>query len=78
MGIRAFLVKHFKPSEWAWWAGVLLVVSGVFRSAGWSIPVVSDVVRPVLDALTGTGDPGMMILLGLGYLGVHARLGDRK
>ena len=76
MGYRAVLTwaRHFHPRDWAQWAGLLLVFSGIFRAVGWHIPVISTIIRPVIDAAAGTADPGVLILIGAGYLGLHWQL----
>ncbi len=64
------------PRSWTWWAGMLAFISGVLRLAEVRIPYVSDVVRPVLDALFAVSDPALMVLMGLAIIGGRAH-GER-
>ena len=64
------------PRSWTWWAGMAALVSGLLRLADVRIPYVSDIVRPVLDALFAVSDPAMMVLIGVAIIGGRAH-GER-
>ena len=67
---------YLLPKSWTWWAGVVALVSGMLRLLDVRIPYVSDVARPVLDALFAVSDPAMMMLMGLAIIGGRAH-GER-
>ncbi len=67
---------YILPKSWTWWAGLSAFVSGLLRLADVRIPYVSDIVRPVLDALFAVSDPAMMVLIGLAIIGGRAH-GER-
>jgi len=67
---------YILPRSWTWWAGLIALISGMLRLAEVRIPYVSDIVRPVLDALFAVSDPAMMVLIGLAIIGGRAH-GER-
>ena len=68
------LRSYVQPLSLTWWGGVALIVSGLLRIWGVEIPFLTPAVRPVIDALFGSTDPGFMIMTGLGFIGVRAKL----
>ena len=67
---------YLLPKSWTWWAGVTALVSGVLRLLDVRIPYVSDVVRPVLDALFVVTDPAFLVLAGIAIIADRAH-GER-
>ncbi len=67
---------YLLPKSWTWWAGVTALVSGVLRLLDVRIPYVSDVVRPVLDALFAVSDPALLVVAGVAIIGGRAH-GER-
>ena len=66
--------SYFQPFSVTWWSGMALIVSGLLRIWGLEIPFLTPAVRPVIDALFGATDPGLMIVTGLGFIGVRAKM----
>jgi len=67
---------YILPRSWTWWAGVSAIISGVLRLADVRIPYVSDIARPVLDALFAVSDPALLVLIGVAIVGGRAH-GER-
>lgn len=67
--------KYFKPTSLTWWSGAILVASGLLRIWGIEVPVLSDTLRPILDVFYKNSDPGTMISVGLGIIGLRAAPG---
>ena len=67
---------YLLPKSWTWWAGMTALVSGVLRLLEVRIPYVSDVVRPVLDALFAVSDPALLVVVGIAIIGGRAH-GER-
>ena len=68
------LRSYVQPLSLTWWSGAALIVSGLLRIWGLEIPFLTPAVRPVIDALFGSTDPGLMISTGLIAIGVRAKL----
>ena len=68
------LRSYIQPLSLTWWSGTALIVSGLLRIWGVEIPFLTPAVRPVIDALFGSTDPGLMISTGLIAIGVRAKL----
>ena len=68
------LRSYVQPLSLTWWSGVALIVSGLLRIWGLEIPFLTPAVRPVIDALFSSTDPGLMIMTGLGFIGMRAKL----
>ena len=66
--------KYYKPKSLTWWVGCVLVLSGVLQSNAWEIPVISDTLRPIMEAMTGAADPKSKIMAGLGFIGLRGAL----
>lgn len=69
--------SYFKWKSLTFWSGLLLIISGVMELAGTSVPGLSEVIRPVLDAVFQTSDAGSRIFMGSGMIGIRRALGDR-
>ncbi len=68
------LQSYIQPLSLTWWSGVALIVSGLLRIWGLEIPFLTPAVRPVIDTMFGSTDPGLMISTGLIAIGVRAKL----
>ena len=73
----AKLGKYVQPQSLTWWIGTICIVSGVLQESGGSIPVVSDTVRPILDAFF-PGGGGARILAGFALWGIRASPGMNR
>lgn len=70
------LASYFKWRSVTFWAGALLIASGVLDAASVEIPYISGAGRALLDALFNTIDPGTRISVGLGLVGLRRALDD--
>lgn len=69
-------MDYLKFNSVTFWAGLLLICSGLLELANFHIPGVSDVVRPLLATYFGTSGAVPKILLGLGFIGVRRKLAE--
>lgn len=65
---------YIRPDSVTWWAGVVMILSGSFELTGVSIPVASDIVRPIFKAAPEASDPAMRIMFGFGLIGMYRKL----
>lgn len=65
---------YFRPGSVTWWVGIVLVVSGVLEISGGSVPLLTDIIRPVLKGLSEASDPVMRVLAGFGVIGANRKL----
>ena len=63
--------KYYKPKSLTWWAGIVMIASGVMQANGWSIPIVTEIVRPLIETTQGTSDFGSKIMMGVGFVGLR-------
>ncbi len=69
------LKSYFRPASLTWWTSMALLVSGLLRVWGLEIPGVTPAVRPLIDVLFGSSDPGALISAGLLGIGIRAAIG---
>ena len=70
------VAQYFIPTSITWWVGVILTLSGLFRVWGIEIPYITPAVRPLVDVMFGSSDPGVLIMSGLGAIGLRRKLED--
>jgi len=68
------LQSYIRPTSLTWWTGIILIFSGLFRVWGVEIPHLTPAIRPLIDILFGSSDPGALISAGLLAIGIRARL----
>ena len=69
--------KYYKPKSLTWWMGVVMIASGVMQINGWSIPVLTEIVRPLLETHSGS-DANSKIMMGFGFIGLRGALPGSK
>lgn len=72
-----FLRGYIRPLSLTWWTSMALLCSGLLRAWGVEVPYLTPAVRPIIDALFGSTDPGALITAGLMGIGVRAAIGRR-
>ena len=71
-----WLKKYWKPKSLAFWGSSILIISGMLEVTGSAIPMASEILRPLIDAYTGSVGPIIKIGLGMTGLGIRRRLPD--
>jgi hypothetical protein len=68
--------KYFKPKSVTWWVSFTALSSGFFQLTGIDIPVLSEYVRPVINAVHQDISPSALFQLGLAGIGLRGALKD--
>lgn len=72
------LKRYFNPRSLTWWVSTVVIFSGVNQIYGFEIPGVTPIVRPIIDAVYGAGNPGELISAGLAGWGIGGKLDAMK
>ena len=70
--------KYYKPKSLTWWAGIIMIASGVMQANGWTIPVVTEIIRPLIETTQGASDPSSKIMFGFGFIGMRGAFPVRE
>lgn len=68
--------KYFKPKSVTWWVSFSAVFSGAVQLWGVDIPIFTQYVVPIVNALHQDIQPSALFWAGLGGIGLRGALKD--
>lgn len=72
------LKRYWNPRSLTWWTSITALISGIMQIYGFEIPGVTEVARPVINAVHEGASPGALVVAGLGGLGIGGKLDALK